>query len=220
MFAFPPHLGYGLFYTELAKQIQTHSFYSFDFIPDESRLKLYAAAISGVQKKGPYVFLGYSSGGRLAFETAKYLQEIGQNVSDVIIVDIKANNTASDNDQEIFTREDAENAMLEFRRLNAEIWNEDFAMDKLVDEVHKTTSAYGEYLKNLFIQEKINANIHFIKSIENENSGFETEWRNFTNGKFAVYQGEGSHVDMFNNPEHLSKNAEIINKILERDQEI
>ncbi|MCU6339860.1 hypothetical protein KW823_25420, partial [Enterobacter quasiroggenkampii] len=89
---FPPGLGYGLSYLELAKQLDHHCILQgIDFIDDantrEELLGRYVDAILAVQPQPPFVLLGYSLGGNLTFEVAKALESRGYPVSDVIMVD-------------------------------------------------------------------------------------------------------------------------------------
>ena len=74
-------------YSDLAKSIQSHSFYAFDFIEEDERIEKYVELILNTQPEGPYQLLGYSAGGNLAFEVAAELERIGKEVSDLILLD-------------------------------------------------------------------------------------------------------------------------------------
>lgn len=74
IFAFPPVLGYGLMYQNLAKQLPSYKLCAFDFIEEENRLDRYAALIKELQPEGPVTLFGYSAGCSLAFEAAKNLK--------------------------------------------------------------------------------------------------------------------------------------------------
>ncbi|AWD13618.1 thioesterase domain-containing protein [Bacillus velezensis] len=60
LFAFPPVGGIGIVYSDLAKLIQTHSFYALDFIEENKRIEQYVELILNTQAEGPYLLLGYS----------------------------------------------------------------------------------------------------------------------------------------------------------------
>ncbi|MCD2486648.1 thioesterase domain-containing protein, partial [Staphylococcus aureus] len=47
----------------------------------------YVNCMTDIQPGGPYVLLGYSAGGNLAFEVAQAMERKGLEVSDFIIVD-------------------------------------------------------------------------------------------------------------------------------------
>ncbi len=76
VFCFPPRVGYSLGYYEMARELEGHcEVYGLEFIGDrfesQDMLDRYMDAIVGIQAEGPYVFLGYSLGGNLAFEVVK-----------------------------------------------------------------------------------------------------------------------------------------------------
>lgn len=53
----------------------------------EETAREYVQLIRGVQPRGPYALLGWCNGGTLAFETARQLEEAGEVVSDVFLID-------------------------------------------------------------------------------------------------------------------------------------
>ena len=53
----------------------------------EETAREYVQLIREVQPKGPYALLGWCNGGTLAFETARQLEEAGEVVSDVFLID-------------------------------------------------------------------------------------------------------------------------------------
>lgn len=61
--------------------------YGFHFIEEDSRIEQYVSRITEIQPEGPYVLLGYSAGGNLAFEVVQAMEQKGLEVSDFIIVD-------------------------------------------------------------------------------------------------------------------------------------
>lgn len=92
IFCFPPALGYGIAFSEMAKHLEDHCvIYAIEFIEGNyahtDMLDQYVDSIISIQEKGPYVFLGYSAGGNLAFEVAKAMEKRGYKVSDIIMVD-------------------------------------------------------------------------------------------------------------------------------------
>ncbi len=71
IFAFPPVLGYGLMYQNLASRLPTYKLCAFDFIEEENRLDRYADLIQKLQPEGSLTLFGYSAGCDLAFEAPK-----------------------------------------------------------------------------------------------------------------------------------------------------
>lgn len=61
--------------------------YGFNFIEEDQRIEQYVNTIMDIQPEGPYVLLGYSAGGNLAFEVVQAMEQRGLEVSDYIIVD-------------------------------------------------------------------------------------------------------------------------------------
>ncbi len=86
IFALPPLGGSGLAYRKLAPLIDTHSLYVFDFIDTENGIDQYVKKILEIQKAGPYVLIGYSAGGTLAYDVAFQMIKGGHRVSDIIIL--------------------------------------------------------------------------------------------------------------------------------------
>jgi thioesterase domain-containing protein/acyl carrier protein len=56
----------------------------------EEMAELYLAAVREVRPRGPYRLLGYSMGGKVAFEMARWLQDAGETVDLLALVDIPA----------------------------------------------------------------------------------------------------------------------------------
>ena len=53
----------------------------------EETAREYVQLIREVQPRGPYAVLGWCNGGTLAFETARQLEEVGEAISDVFLID-------------------------------------------------------------------------------------------------------------------------------------
>lgn len=205
IFCFPPIIGYGLAYKGLADIINNYSFYAFNFIERESRIREYADAIINIQRDDEYTLLGYSAGGNLAFEVSKELESRGLKVSNIIIIDSQTRKRPL-NDFEI----DQYN--------NAEELEKFIVQDKrfitFKEEIISKSTAYGNYFKNIIEDGIINAKIHLIKS-GYSSSEFKQNWRELTNDDSYIYIGSGMHKDMLSG-ESLERNAEIVTGILEK----
>lgn len=202
LFAFPGIGAYVLVYKVLAQYVKNRAFYAFNFMEQETRFNDYADLIQGAQKEGPYVLMGYSAGGNLAFEVAKELNRKGRVVSDLILIDS--------------TREKAEPSTAE----NGE--KKEFDLDKptgnkLVDQINQKIKKYIEFLDKVDNSGKIDANIHLIQSEDLPGTEFylkgKEKWAEATEKKFTVYQGKGSHNDMLEG-QNLKSNIMIIRQII------
>lgn len=88
LFCFPPISGFGIFFKDLASHLDHKAVvYGFNFIEEDQRIEQYVNTIMDIQPEGPYVLLGYSAGGNLAFEVVQAMEQRGLEVSDYIIVD-------------------------------------------------------------------------------------------------------------------------------------
>jgi amino acid adenylation domain-containing protein len=208
VFCFPPGTAHGVSYHALASCLGEYSLYSFDFIEEENRLSRYMEIIAAAQPQGPYVFLGWSGGGALAFEMAGALERHGGRVSDIIMADCvwdghRAQQTENVEFPGKFIAEIEEN----LERMGVE-----FLKDKVLQKVSK----YLSYIRHLKHLEKIKANVHYIFSEEPGATADENRaihWGKFTTRELFTYNGYGEHHNMFD-PGPVEKNAGIIRRIL------
>jgi len=216
IFVFPPITGYGLAYIPLAKFINTHSIYSFDFIESDDRIEKYISLMTDVQKEGPYILMGYSAGGNLAFEIAKGLEKNGYEVSDIILIDstfledIKKDSAYFDAINKL--NEKRVNEIKEYARLNSLP-----VMEYIEENVKRKIDAYSEYIEHIFNTGAVNANLYNILSISDtvsEKMNLSRLWEMSTNKSLTIYRGFGKHSDMLDYG-YVEKNAEIIKGILE-----
>ncbi len=73
IFAFPPIMGYGLSFMHIAKELQKHVLYAFDFLDEEELIEKYTTQIRQLQATGPYRLLAYSAGAEIAVDVANAL---------------------------------------------------------------------------------------------------------------------------------------------------
>ncbi|AEI41579.1 non-ribosomal peptide synthetase [Paenibacillus mucilaginosus] len=224
LFAFPPIAGLGIVYSELARSLDSHSFYSFDFIESEDRIERYVKLITAVQPEGPYVLFGYSAGGNLAFEVAVELNRRGLEVSDVIMLDSgKFDSTAvqiQDGDQRRLHDELMEEAA-GHPYYKALLDNESFRQ-KLVERIR----IYSGYLNSMSNDEIIRAHIHLVESEKVgeapksvNSSAVPLDWSHYTTKGFKRYPGFGTHGEMIAGANLLS-NAAVLAEILKQTSKI
>lgn len=208
IFCFPPIQGYGYLYKDLSRLFEKHSFYAFNFIEDENRIKSYCDLILQIQPKEPYVLFGYSSGGNLAFAVAKELETRGIKVSDIILWDSGRRTSKLPNNY--LDSEEMENMVINYL-VNSKL-------EILKDGAIKKLRGYINYFRNSVDDGKIAANIHLItaKSSENNIANFDfisMDWSNSTKGKYIVHKGFGEHTQVFG-VNYINNNAELLKSIL------
>jgi amino acid adenylation domain-containing protein len=210
IFAFPPAVAFGSCYRETAKLFKNYSFYSFDFIEDESRLSEYVKYIISIQPDGPYILFAFSSGGNLAFEVAQELMRQGYKVSDLIFIDAVMIG-------KVFYDKNSEK-MQEVINVTSQMINKFKKDNKFTfnnDSIEKKIGKYMSYSQKVNISGKINSNIHFILSEEYEEKimVFKEKWADYTTKEFKKYQGYGIHEEMLY-PDFVRNNIKIVNNIL------
>jgi iturin family lipopeptide synthetase C len=215
IFCFPPQIGYGYSYMSLASLIPDYSFYGLTFIEDEDRLRQYVEIITELQPVGPYIFMGHSAAGRIAFQVTKTLEDQGYDVSDLIFCDCYFSGDAPD----LFDGTHEEYMKNYYKYIDdfLETWNAVF----LKDEVIEKTTNYMNYCNSVTHLEKVNANIHLIRSEQAREYAAQDWhwnpncWNELTSKRYLIYQGWGKHAKMLDFGA-LEKNIEIIKKILNK----
>jgi len=213
IFAFPPQLGYGFYYTGLASIINDYSFYALIFIEEEDRLKKYVDIITGLQPGGPYIFFGHSAAGRLAVQVAKALEDLGYEVSDIIFADcfFFEDDTAVQRVEPDEHYEDDFNVIVNF--IDEQL--KEYGVTFLKDQVLEKTKKYIDYLFSFNRLETINSNINLILSETPRSEREKRCWEKYTTKTAAIYQGFGFHQAMLASGA-LEKNAAIVRGILNK----
>ncbi len=216
IFAFPAVGGFGIVYSDLAKSIQSHSFYAFDFIEEDERIEKYVELILNTQPEGPYQLLGYSAGGNLAFEVAAELERIGKEVSDLILLDSYKIDNNKTEIQSTYTENLYQNIVEEAK--NDPMFKEYLEIKYFREKVIARVKAYTQFLNNITHEHIIHANIHFIRADENKEEKEDEQflllnWEDFTKKAVEYYNGFGEHGEMLIH-DHLSRNTELITDIL------
>ncbi|WP_024120185.1 surfactin non-ribosomal peptide synthetase SrfAC [Bacillus halotolerans] len=209
IFAFPPVLGYGLMYQNLAKQLPSYKLCAFDFIEEENRLDRYAALIKELQPEGPVTLFGYSAGCSLAFEAAKKLEEQGRTVQRIIMVDSYKKQGVSDLDGRT-----VENDVEALMNVNRD--NEALNSEAVKQGLKKKTQAFYSYYVNLISSGQVKADIDLLTSdIDFEMPEWLSSWEEATTGAYRVKKGFGTHAEMLQG-ECLDRNAGILREFLNK----
>ncbi|MGG1267861.1 thioesterase domain-containing protein, partial [Brevibacillus laterosporus] len=214
VFCFPPAIGYGMAYIEMAKLLEHHCIlYGIDFIEeynnDEELMEQYVKILTDVQGSQPYVFLGYSIGGNLAFEVAKAMELKGYEVKDIIMLD------------SILSKREAESSKEDALQ---EI---DFLLEDTPEQYkHLVTPtytnriySYARYRNQLVNEGTVQANIHELVASDSTRIGPTVEspwsWEHATLGNHIQYQARGTHEEMLD-PEMIEDNTRIVRLILQK----
>lgn len=206
IFAFPPMLGFGFAYKEMAKILTEYSFYSFDYIENSGRLQKYVEIITNIQEKGPYILLGFSSGGKLAFEVAKELSIQGHIVSGVVIIDTLMDKVF--NSHPILIQQT--NILLSIKHSLLYFMN---GCRISLKSINSKSLSYIKYSSNKQIcKGKINADIYLLKSPYTSNRCVD-RWGSLTEKSFIKYIGYGRHGEMIDRG-FAEKNVEVIKEML------
>ena len=215
VFCFPPLMGYGIAFQRLAREVLTHSLYAFDFTEQPEPVPIYLEAIRALQSAGPYVFLGYSAGGALAFALTRALEREGQSVSDLVLMDcaLVEHRVPMDHHQRAqLIQENLDyfkDYLIEDANLKLSLTNP-YIIAQISDKMH----AYMHFLDHLDISGVIRANLHLIAS---QGALWKPEdcrpWEQATTGSIKRFTGAGTHTDM-TFPAYASENARIVRTIL------
>ncbi|WP_169713530.1 non-ribosomal peptide synthetase [Paludifilum halophilum] len=206
VFCFPPGIGYGVAFSDMSELIDSYAIYAFDYVDADDRLDRYVDLILQVQKEGPYVLIGYSAGGPLAFEVAKKMEQYGYTVSDVIMLESLPRTEYVYKTEYEIERETKEYVEYYTSRPKFRAYFDEATKHELLSSMVK----YSKYLYQLKNTGSIQATIHQIKSelvMENVD-----QWASMT-PDYHVYQGVGKHDEMLLKP-NIPDNANIVRDIL------
>ncbi|MCP4137937.1 MAG: amino acid adenylation domain-containing protein, partial [bacterium] len=211
LFCFPPVLGYGIIFKSMAAYLNNFDMYGFNYITAEDKINAYCDTILQIQSRGPYILVGYSAGGILAFRTAMELEKRGCKVSDIIMLDCYRK-SLSGNTLDFIQKEKSE-----FEAELAERIKRDMVHEHLVEKTLANTKNYFDYILRDPEFKKINANIHLITSAESQRIVADRDdlqgWKELSNKSYRLYSGHGPHLDMLTNG-NIEKNIRIIKEIL------
>ncbi|NOQ25413.1 MAG: amino acid adenylation domain-containing protein, partial [Bacteroidales bacterium] len=216
VFCFPPMVGYGLCFAEVAKLIPELCLYSFNYINTKDLVKFYADKIIEADNQGPYKLLGYSVGCKLVSLVAKELERRGMIVSDVILIDGYWNENDLTQFEEV--NENEVSSELEKFLFDIKEYLKGMNMNFLIDETREKCIDYSRFISNIKGFEIINAKVHLIQArledeVKEEKLEKAHQMEQYTNDEILIYSGNGKHMDMLA-PEFIEENVKIIRKCL------
>jgi acyl transferase domain-containing protein/acyl carrier protein len=216
LYCFPPAIAFGIAYKKLAEQIPGARFHAFNFVGNDERYDHYLQQMTSIQPKGPFVLLGYSAGGSLAFEMAKLLEERGYEVSDLFLLDTYRYRRLAVNWEALV------GAFSDIALAGLSITDA-----VLREDIRRQIRDYYCYANTLVSKGTINSRIHLIRgtdrskeeafvlnSFSDEQASAFPDFRGLTRNTYIEYDGYGVHADMLDGA-NLKKNAAIVAGILE-----
>ncbi|NEW06407.1 amino acid adenylation domain-containing protein [Paenibacillus sp. SYP-B3998] len=220
VFCFPPGLGYGLSYLELAQKLESHCIlYGADYMDDtecyETMLNRYVDAVVSIQDQSPYVFMGYSLGGNLTFEVAKAMEKRGYQISDIIMIDSLKKETIAPLDQ-------LESSIDQILEGAGESEKELLANPFIRNRVKHKMRSYWTYVSQVINSGTVQANIHGLIAEKSEvgtpDDIHVKYWNESTALNYREYQLVGVHEKLLA-AEYLEENAKVIERIVHQIRE-
>jgi hybrid polyketide synthase/nonribosomal peptide synthetase FtdB len=214
VFCYPPVIGYGLVYSDLAALLPEYTFYSFNFIESGDPLAAYAAYIERLQPQGDLVLLGYSSGGNLAYEVAGELEKRNRSVIGLIILDAQKEGPQEANTVKT-VNPSTDTFTLFLQDLEVQLERHHPGQPK--EEIIKKAKANHDYWRGIVHQGRVDAACHLLRAERDLDKGALCEADNGWGAmveEISIHPASGRHVDLLTSP-HLEENAKIIAGILE-----
>ena len=205
LFCFPPVLGYGVAYKILAGMLPDTTMVCFDYVEADSRLAVYVRCIEELQPEGPVVLFGFSSGGNLAWQVARALEEAGRVVSDVILLDSpRKMKAATPSRLEVMMFENF--LKQEARHLMGDV--------SYAGSMFEKARHYFHHFKAEMVNEgQIHARLHLISLIRPR--GRARRWQEASTEGCLTYPAHGWTHGALIQPKNMQKNAAVIRAILE-----
>ncbi|MFD4888275.1 amino acid adenylation domain-containing protein, partial [Kitasatospora sp. NPDC058402] len=207
VFCFPPAGGHGLVYRQLAAHLPDHRLAAFNYLTGDDKTARYADLVEELEESGPYVLLGYSLGGNLAFEVARELERRGRTVSSVLVVDsyrIPEPFELGEEHLAVFERELHEH-------LHRHTGSRIVAQETL--EQARDYLAFCSRTPNLGV---LKAPLNVVCERDRlalHAGGEHGSWHGASSAGTAVHAGHGSHAEMLD-AEFAARNAELAGAIL------
>ena len=212
LFVFPPVFGLSLSYQPLTALVPDLKMCCFDFLVDDNRLEQYYQAIKKEQPEGPYVFFGYSAGGSLAFDVARYFESKGETVTDLIFWDAIIHFAERKTDFKDFYQDVLEAAK---ENANAQPLLEMLQNETVYQQSEVRMNAYRRFTSALDLTPPIASNIHQILATDQEKQDgtMSKDWSPYTKGIYKTYKGKGRHIELLHSP-YIEWNAKILAEVL------
>lgn len=200
IFAFPPITGFGLAFNNMSKQIEDYSLYAFNYLEGGDKIKRYYSMIKAIQKRGPYILLGFSAGADIVVKLAEMMEE------DAVVI-------LMDGFWGEVKKDEIEEKLKFFIKysMNYAGLDENVFLHRILE---KRIRSYMLYLAEQDkFKKRIHNDIHFIQSEEMTDAQVDSLKR-LTTGSLYRYKAAGRHFDLLQNG-FVERNAGIIMEIIE-----
>ncbi|MFE9825916.1 amino acid adenylation domain-containing protein [Streptomyces sp. NPDC005791] len=207
LFAFPPAGGHGLVYRGLATHLPEYTVIGFNYLPGDDKVARYADLVASARPDGPWLLLGYSLGGNLAFETAKELERRGRQVAHVVVLDSR---------RILQAYEPGDDGVQAFEAELAEHLSKHTGSDVVTAETLAHAAEYLTFCGRTPNTGRITGQVSVITDEEKESlhaPGTPGAWHGSSVADTLVLRGSGRHADMLD-PGHLARNADLVRGLL------
>ncbi|MCF7971292.1 MAG: amino acid adenylation domain-containing protein [Methylococcaceae bacterium] len=204
VFCFPPITGFGAVFKSLADYFD-ESFYACDYDAHRDMVQASIAAIKQQQAQGPYILLGYSAGGNLAYQVARALLKQNDTIAALILLDsvriahIIEFSATEKNDF-----------------IQVALGEMDLAGN--LEHMQQTMRHYLDYIMQHPQTEALACAIHYLQAEPGRArltaDGFARDWHRVAVKKYAAYSAVGDHFQLLRQP-YVQTNAQFIKQILD-----
>jgi amino acid adenylation domain-containing protein len=213
LFLFPPALGFGAAYGQLAEQIPGYTLYAFNHVADDATLQRYVDLIDHLQPQGAFTLLGHSAGGFLALLVAQALETRGRAVSQVVLLDTFRGGRERQRATQDEIRAGVDAFLLNPRRVELRSY---FLTDRhLRERTYRQVQEYFEFLWQSDLYVRIHAPIHLVRA--EENHATPDDWSEASSQGRINHYARGPHRDLLE-PPYLADNAALLRQLFERKE--
>ncbi|CAM3026088.1 SDR family NAD(P)-dependent oxidoreductase [Legionella anisa] len=208
-----------ILYTNMIKQLDnSYNYYGIQniniankvIIETDSLKKLaekYVYEIQKIQSDGPYVLMGASLGGTLAYEMGRQLLNLGKQVSFVAMFDSWATFSEKSHDEDIFRDYMYSQMKSEFDEFASKLSELAVENEEIIKNICDARWKLMTLLLNYSIQSgDVNIKIHQFKAkqldsfhINNINTP-DNGWKKYTNLPVSSYEIDGDHISILEQP--------------------
>ncbi|MGC4068677.1 MAG: amino acid adenylation domain-containing protein [Polyangiaceae bacterium] len=209
IYCFPPAGGYGIVYRALAERLHDYSLVSFSYITGNDKISRYADLITEHDTKGPYLLLGYSLGGNLAFEVGKELERRGHAVKDIVVLDayrVRERFKFNEADVKMFEEELGQHLKKHIGSEVVETYTLQMAKDYIEFSRNHVSTGEVKARVSLMVDDSIQ-----IEGLSQYGVSKEESWRKSSQTETIVVKGFGRHEDMLDE-QHVHLNADVIRR--------
>jgi thioesterase domain-containing protein/acyl carrier protein len=194
----PPILGYGVIFQPVSKLLPKYAWYAIDFVENIPNLMDHYLQMLRELRLKRYVLLGFSAGVAVTVKLAEMLEQHGEWVSDVILLD----NPRFTADLHVSEEEMQYHLEQGLRMFFTESMGSR-------EDTKRRMRGYSEFMLTTLNVGVLKANVHYIQAVGSNKE----DWSMATSGEYSYYMGFGGHFTMLL-PPHAEQNSQLIQQIL------